>query len=479
MTDYANIFLTPSVIILDLTFFILQTSIMKSERTSITLFAHRTLCLLIGLIFVLPALAQDGQGWWKKLGNNRLDSLMQEAFIHNLDLQTAQDRILSARSAYRASLGAMAPQLSIQTGWIREKNSGHLSSRVTPSTFESYYSGLIKGSLTVDIFGQLRKASEVRRAAYRAQIVERETVMLTLSKEVAATYMNLCSTQWLIKVLSANIDRQQEIVQITQARYDAGLVSQLDVAQAQTTLSSTKADITQYKSQATAYVAQLAVLLATEPQALKQQLEGSNDLPDVQLLLPDSIPIEMLRLRPDLRQAEWLIDEAAAALGANRKEWLPTFLINGYIGLMSHHLNDLLHARSWSWQVEPVMQWTLFNGGQRVENIRQARYALQEQVNNYNLLMFTAMQQVETSAMAYEQSQHQVLALYETVKHAENSLLLSSDLYKMGLTSFINVVQAQQSVLQYQTSLVSARNNAVQNLITLLVALSPGSSSEE
>lgn len=452
---------------------------MKSERTSITLFAHRTIGLLIGLIFVLPAVAQNGQGWWKKLGSNRLDSLMQEAFIHNLDLQTAQDRILSARSAYRASLGAMAPQLSIQTGWIREKNSGHLTSHVTPSTFESYYSGLIKGSLTVDIFGQLRKASEARRAAYKAQIVERETVMLTLSKEVASAYMNLCSTQRLIKVIGANINRQQEIVRITQARYEAGLVSQLDVAQAQTTLSSTKADITQYKSQATAYVAQLAVLLATEPQALNQQLEGGNELADVQLLLPDSIPIEVLRLRPDLRQAEWLIDEAAAALGANRKEWLPTFLINGYIGLMSHHLNDLLHNRSWSWQVEPVMQWTLFSGGQRVENIRQARYALQEQVNNYNLLMFTAMQQVETSAMAYEQSQHQVQALYEAVEHAENSLLLSSDLYKMGLTSFINVVQAQQSVLQYQTSLVSARNNAIQNLITLLVALSPGSYSGE
>ena len=441
-----------------------------------TLFCSlRRQILFCPLLFLFSSVgAQAPTQWWLVMHDPHLNALMEEAFVSNIDVRMAQDKMLSARAAYRASLGAFLPQLEVDAGWQREQTSRHLTTLVTPATFESYYSGLLKGSLTIDIFGQLRKASNAQHAAFKAQDIERSVVKLTLSKEIASAYVSLCSTKMQIAVLSANIQQQEEIVKITQARYEAGLVSKLDVEQAFTTLCSTRADITQYRSQENAYLAQLAVLLETDPQSLDERLVVADHLPYKAIMIPDSLAMEHLRERPDLRQAEWLIEAQRATLGATQKEWLPTFLVNGYIGLMAHDTREMTHHHSVAWMVEPTMQWTLFSGGQRVQAIKQARYALNQQIDQYNLLLHTAIQQVETSATAYRQCCLQVNALEEAVGHAETSLELSSELYKMGLASFINVAQAQQDVLQYQTSWVAAQNKALQNYISFMVATSRG-----
>lgn len=431
-----------------------------------------TLCLLFA--FTFPASANPDGMWWKRFNDPTLDSLIQEAVAYNYDIRMSQERILQARAAYRSSLGAFYPEFSLNAGWMRDKESRHMTRVLSPSTYESYYSGQIKSSLTLDIFGQLRKASEARKAAYRASRAEHDVVILTLCKEVASTYYSLCATRLLIEVLNNNIATQSEIARITEARYEAGLESKLDVTQALSTLYNTQAGITTYKSNEIAYISQLAVLLGVSPRLFGESLPQTATFPDIEFLIPDTIGMATLRDRPDLKQEEWLIDEQAAELGVARKAWLPSFLINGYVGLLSHELDDLLHHHSFAWQIEPVMQWTIFNGGQRTQNIRQQRAALQEQVDHYNQLLLTAMQQVESSVMAYRQGLEQVRALTLAVEQANASLLLSMDLYKMGLTSFINVVQAQQSVLQYQTSLVTASNTALQNLITFYTAISPG-----
>jgi len=431
-----------------------------------------TLCALF--LFSFPLSANTEELWWKRFNDHTLDSLMEEAVTYNLDIRMAQDRILQARAAYRASLGAFYPDFTLAAGWQRDRESRHMTSILSPATYESYYSGQIKTSLTLDIFGHLRKEAEARKAAYRASRAERDVALLTLCKEVASTYYSLCTTRRLIEVLNSNIATQSEIARITEARYEAGLESKLDVTQALSTLYNTQAGITTYKSDEIAYISQLAVLLGAAPRLFGEHLQITDTLPDIAYLIPDTIGMATLRDRPDLRQAEWLIDEQAAELGVARKAWLPTFLINGYIGLLSHELDDLLNHHSYAWQIEPVMQWTIFDGGQRTQNIRQQRAALQEQVDHYNQLLLTAMHQVESSVMAYRQSLEQVAALSRAVEQAQASLQLSMELYKMGLTSFINVVQAQQSVLQYQTAWVTASNKALQNLITFYTAISPG-----
>ncbi len=435
---------------------------------------HLLMRFLLFLLLPFCCNTVSAQQWWRALDLPELDRLMTEAIAQNYDLRIAQERIMQARAVYRGALGALAPDITLSGGWTRSASSRVATERLLPVTYESYYDGRLSGTWTVDLFGHLRRAAEAKRAAYRAAQMDRALVLLTLSKEVAVTYLNLCATRHLIAVTEGNIASQREIARLTQVRYEAGLESRLDVTQALATLYNTEAGITGYRSDESSYLNQLATLLGTTPQRWQTDPPQGDSLPTVQLLLPDSIATEQLRQRPDLRQGEWLVDEQAALLGVARKEWLPQLLVDGSIGMTAHDLPELPRRKAMAWQVAPVLQWTVFDGGIRTAEIRQAKATLQAEVDNYNLLLLTAVQQVESALIAYREACQQVQALTTAVSQAEQSLQLSLTLYKQGLTAFINVVQAQQSVLQYQVSLVGAQNSALQQAVALWVAISPG-----
>jgi NodT family efflux transporter outer membrane factor (OMF) lipoprotein len=418
----------------------------------------------------------DGGGghWWTQVGDTTLDRLMEVALAENHEVAMAEERILQARAAYRAKLGALMPEVTLGAGWVRSRSSQRLTGRLLPSTLESYYDGRASGQWTVDLFGRMRKAAEAQRAAYRAARAEGDVVRLTLSKEVAAAYLSLCAMRRLVGVLEENIRSQQEIVRLTEVRYAAGLASKLDVTQARSTLYNTEAGATAYRSDAASYTYQLAVLLGTTPEEATPLLTGADSLPA--MAATDSVVVSwaQLRQRPDLRQQEWVIDEQGAAMGVARKAWLPTVLVEGEWGVAAHRPGQLWRHEATTWQVSPTVQWTLFNGGIREAEIRQARAALQEQVDQYNELLLTARQQVESATVALAEGRRQVESLQAAVAEAEESLSLSLELYKMGLTAFINVMQAQQSVLQYQTALVTARQATWLQAVALWVAQSPG-----
>jgi NodT family efflux transporter outer membrane factor (OMF) lipoprotein len=451
---------------------------------SMNFWLRSAMILLLALVGSEAVRARAATDWWQQLGDTVLNRLMDEALSRNHEVQMAEERIRQARAAYRAQLGALAPQVTLGAGWVRSRSSQRLTHTLLPSTLESYYDGRVSASWTVDLFGQLRKAAEAQRAAYRAAQAERQVVLLTLSKEVATDYLSLCAMRRMVRVVSDNITSQREIVRLTQVRYEAGLESKLDVAQALSTLYNTEAGITTYRSDEASYRYQLAVLLATTPDALTPLLVDADSLPTASLsafdlngsLSADSIPIDWgaLRQRPDLRQQEWVIDEQASLLGAARKAWLPTFLIDGQWGIAAHTPGRMWRHESTTWQVAPIVQWTVFNGGARCADIRRTRAQLQEQVDNYNELLLTAMQQVESATTACREGWQQVQHLRAAVLQAEESLRLSLELYKMGLTAFINVMQAQQSVLQYQTALVTAELATWQQAVALWVAQSPG-----
>jgi outer membrane protein TolC len=158
----------------------------------------------------------------------------------------------------------------------------------------------------------------------------------------------------------------------------------------------------------------------------------------------------------------------------SRAEWLPTFFVTGEIGVASHDLDRLFDHPSMVWQIAPVMKWTIFNGGQRAAAVASSKAALQSSIDSYNLTVLTAMQEVENAIAAYQDAMKQTVELRSAVAEARRSFELSIDLYKQGLSAFINVVDAQQSLLSYETSLVSAQSNTLLSLIELYQALGGG-----
>lgn len=413
--------------------------------------------------------------WWTTFNDPLLDSLIQVATTNNWDLLIARNRIAQARAAMMSAYGGLLPSFSLSAGWNRARSSQN-TTPVTLSTdpYASYFSGTVNMSWEIDVFGSIWQKARSEKNLYKASKADYNASMVSMAASLGSAYINLRTTQQLLEVMRSNIVSQQEILRITEARYEAGLSSQLDVTQAKSTYYNTRAGIAAYETSEGTYINSIALLLGILPSEIRDRLLEGGTFPQVERLVPVSIPAALLRQRPDVRAVEYQVSSQAALVGAARAEWFPSFFLNGEIGVAAHDMDRLFKEPSMVWQIAPVMKWTIFNGGQRAMAVSSAKAALESAVNNYNLTVMTALQEVDNAIISYKYSVKETQELKTAVLEAKKSLELSVELYKMGLSAFINVVNAQQSVLSYQTSLVNSQGNTLLNLIRLYQALGGG-----
>ena len=175
-----------------------------------------------------------------------------------------------------------------------------------------------------------------------------------------------------------------------------------------------------------------------------------------------------------VRQAERQINAQAALLGASKSDWLPQFFLKGSVGYSSHDLKDFTKRSSMTFEIAPSLSWTLFNGTKLVNATRLARAQLDESIHQFNQTVLTAVQETDNAMNGYRNSIKQIVALREVCNQGEETLKLSLDLYKQGLTPFQNVLDALRSLLAYQNQLTQAQGNSLQELISLYKALGGG-----
>ena len=186
------------------------------------------------------------------------------------------------------------------------------------------------------------------------------------------------------------------------------------------------------------------------------------------------IPADLLLRRPDIRQAERQINAQAALLGASKSDWLPQVFLKGSVGYSSHDLKDFTKRNSMTFEIAPSLSWTLFNGTKLVNATRLARAQLDKAIHQFNQTVLTAVQETDNAMNGYRNSIKQIVALREVCNQGEETLKLSLDLYKQGLTPFQNVLDALRSLLAYQNQLTQAQGNSLQELISLYKALGGG-----
>ena len=186
------------------------------------------------------------------------------------------------------------------------------------------------------------------------------------------------------------------------------------------------------------------------------------------------IPADLLLRRPDIRQAERQINAQAALLGASKSDWLPQVFLKGSVGYSSHDLKDFTKRNSMTFEIAPSLSWTLFNGTKQVNATRLARAQLDKAIHQFNQTVLTAVQETDNAMNGYRNSIKQIVALREVCNQGEETLKLSLDLYKQGLTPFQNVLDALRSLLAYQNQLTQAQGNSLQELISLYKALGGG-----
>ncbi|MDE5845688.1 MAG: TolC family protein [Muribaculaceae bacterium] len=420
-----------------------------------------------------PSSPADDQ-WWKLFNDDLLDSLIAVGQENNYDLKMAARRIEIARAGLMSARSSYFPQASLSAGWNKSRTAGLASKPVVPSMNSSFFSGDISVSWEIDLFGKITSAVREQKKLIGVSRAEYVGTMVSVAAEIAKEYFQLRVWQAELQVAKEHSARQDKIVKIAEARYESGLNSKLDVTQAKEVYYSTIASVPGLENSISTAINSIAVLLGVYPDEIAPRLAPFKKLPDYIQLVHAGIPAELLRRRPDIVQAEMSVAANAAAVGVAKKEFLPTLSIDGSIGTQAHRLDDLFHNNSFTYSVAPRLTWTIFSGFNRRANAISAGETLKMSVDNYNMTVLNAVNEVNNAMSSYIASLKNVDIIKELISYDNESYNLSVDLYKQDLTAFSNVVDAQLNVLENANSLIVAEGNALSSLVTLYQALGGG-----
>lgn len=413
-------------------------------------------------------------GWWRSFNDPLLDSLIVAGEANNYNLLMAGRRIEIARNTLLMTRSQYFPDIGLSAGWQKARTSGATTAYSRPAETVDYFSLGLSMSWEIDVFGKITTAAKSKKALWNASRAERDGAMVSVAANIAKAYIELRMYQGELAVSREHLASQEKVMKITEARHEAGLASMLDVSQARTVYYSTLAAIPSLENAINSSISGLAVLLGVYPDAIAPRLMPAGPIPDYQQIPAVGIPIELLRRRPDIVEAEWQLASYAAELGVAKKDFLPTLSLNGSLGTSAHRDGDLFANNSLTYSIAPTLSWTVFSGLSRKYAVASAKEQMLAGIDNYNLTVITAVQEVDNAMSAYRFSLQKIDATNIVIQQSAKSLELSVDLYKQGLTAFSNVVDAQMSLLENTLSLVTARAQAATALVALYQSLGGG-----
>jgi NodT family efflux transporter outer membrane factor (OMF) lipoprotein len=297
---------------------------------------------------------------------------------------------------------------------------------------------------------------------------------VSLVGEVALDYVQLRGYQQEIVTAVNNLKQQQHTADITRRLYKVGFNSGLDVANAESTVATTEAQIPVFETGARQSIYALSVLLGRHPGDLLEQLSPTGDLPAIPGEIPAGLPSDLLRRRPDIRQTEAQLHSATAQIGVATAQLFPQFSLTGGVNWQSTYFPTWFQSPSRSLFIGPGATWPIFQGGAIVSNIH-AQEALRDQAFiTYQQAVLMALQDVENALIAFAKEQEHRKSLSDAVAADHRAVDLSLRLYREGQTDFLNVLTAQRTQYTDENALTQSTQNIAGDLIALYKALGGG-----
>ncbi len=418
--------------------------------------------------------------WWTSFNDSELDSLVQRAAQSNPDLRVAEAHLRQARAIRQMTAADLWPTADVTGSFARAKQSQNqplIGSLPLPPNFPFEYSVYQAGfdaSWEIDLFGGRRRALEASGAEWEGSIESRNDLMVSLLAEVARNYVELRGGQLRLEIARRNLKVQEEAVELTRARFQSGIVSELDVTRAASLLASVKAAIPRVETAVHGSMYALAYLLGQQPGELLSELSPSKPIPPAPPEIPIGLPSDLLSRRPDVRRAERQLAAETARIGQAKSDWFPKLSLNGDAGLESVTLGKLFEAGSRFWSIGPTLQWRALDFG-RVRAEVQAQTAVQEEaLATYEKTVLNSFEEAETAIVTYTQEQSRHEALGEELAENRRSLDLANGLYAAGRVNYLDVLDAQRSLYQSEDELAASAEAVSLDLIALYKALGGG-----
>jgi NodT family efflux transporter outer membrane factor (OMF) lipoprotein len=413
--------------------------------------------------------------WWTGFNDPNLTSLVERAINTNLDLLRAQAQIRQARAARGIAAGGLWPMAAASGSYTR----GRIPILGNPDapTRNLFQTGL-DAAWELDVFGGVRRSVEAAEADVQFAVEDYRDILVTLVSEVSLNYIELRGFQQEIVIARNNLEAQQKTADLTHKKFQGGLVGTLDVANADAQVATTASQIPLLEAATQQTIYNLSVLLGLEPTALLKELSPTNSISLTPPQVPVGIPSQLLRRRPDIRRAEAAIHGTTARIGVATAELYPKFSLTGSINFQGDQLHGLINSKNRFWTVGPAVDWQIFSAGRVSSNIELQKALQQESMLVYQKTVITALADVENALVAYAKEYERHKTLTDAVAHNRKAVDSATQLYKQGLTDFLNVLIAQRSLFASEDALVQSTRNLSIDLVALYKALGGGWDSE-
>lgn len=421
---------------------------------------------------VRPAELAD---WWKRLRDPTLDRLVNEAVAGNLDVAAAKARVREARAGQDQAQSALFPVIAGSANATRSQAAGRSGGDGSgPGRVSNTLRAGFDAGWEVDLFGANQRNLEAARYGLDAAEEDLRATLVTLIGDIAATYVDLRGYQARIALARRTAAAQRETARLTQAKFEVGAASGVDVANANGQVASTEAAIPSQEAAMAQAIHRLGVLTGRAPTALADLLRKTAPVPSPRLPLPVGVPADILLSRPDVRFAERRLAEATARIGEAEAARYPAISLAGNVATTGVRLGDLAKNSSISWSFGPSLSVPVFNAGQLKAAVSGAQARRDQQFLALHSSVLLALEEVENALVALAQERIRQRKLSEAAASYRESARLARTLFESGSTSFIEVLDAERSLFSAEDALIQSRVAIAVQYVTLNKALGGG-----
>lgn len=419
-----------------------------------------------------PSDAVSKGKWWEVYGDPQLNSLEEQIAVSNQTLKAAEARFLQARAAVRIARSNLYPTAS---GSLAISRVGQSQNKplFSPTESQTYNDFLLPVDVSYepDIWGRVRRSVEASRSEAQATAADLANVNLSLQAELALDYFSLRGLDAQKRLLDSTVVSYEKALDLTQTRYNGGLASAVDVAQAKTQLETTRAESIDVEVQRSDFEHAIAVLVGQPPAKFAlPPTPLSAPPPDI----PPGLPSDLLERRPDISAAERRVQEANANIGVARAAYFPNVTLGASGGFESSTIGTLLQGPSGFWSLAGQAAELLFDGGLRRGVSEQARAAYDQSVDKYRQTVLSSFQEVEDNLAALRILEQEATTQEVAVEAAQHSLSLSETRYKGGVTNYLEVTTAQTAALSDEVTAVSILSRRLSASVLLVKAVGGG-----
>ena len=417
-----------------------------------------------------------GKEWWKIFNDPVLNTLVQNAYEQNLSLQIAGLRVLEARAQLGIVTGTLYPQSQSVSG-----NYSYNRGKETAFT-DRYFSQAGTGfdaAWEIDFWGKFRRGIESADASLIANIASYDDVLVTLTAEVARNYVLIRTLEERIRLAEKNIKIQTRSLELTTNQFETGAVTELDTQQATTQLRNTQATVPNLQISLEQAQHALSILMGMPPQDLNGLLGSGTDIPVAPVEVAAGIPADLLRRRPDIKQAELQAAAQSAQIGIAETELLPSFTLLGSIGWNVNNagnddLGDLFDSNNLAFSTGPSFQWNILNYGRLKNQVRVQDARFQQLLANYENVVLNAAGEVKNAISSFLHSRVEATYRKQSAEAAQRSTDLSMLQYTEGVNRYQSVLDSTRSLASQQDAYAVTRGNIATSAIALYKALGGG-----